>query len=64
MEESLQATDQESRKEAYEQAMEIFHEEVPMAMTVFPSTPRAKASNLKGVGMQAGLSNFHRAYLE
>lgn len=64
MEESLQATSQEKRKETYDQAMDIFHEEAPMAMTVFPSTPRAKASNLKGVGMQVGLSNFHRAYLE
>lgn len=64
IEASLTATDQDERKEVLDQAMEVFHGEVPMAMTVFPSTPRAKASSLKNVGMQVGLSNFHRAYLE
>jgi len=64
IEASLTATDQDDREEVLNQAMEVFHEEAPMAMTVFPSTPRAKASSLKNVGMQVGLSNFHRAYLE
>jgi peptide/nickel transport system substrate-binding protein len=33
-------------------------------MTTFPLTPKGRVSALKNVGNQAGLSNFHGAYLE
>ncbi|MFB6195192.1 MAG: ABC transporter substrate-binding protein [Haloplanus sp.] len=57
-------SDQAKRKELLRQAEEIFVEDAPWAMTTFPLIPKASASNLTGVGNQAGLSNFHTARLE
>lgn len=54
----------DERIEHIRTANEIFVEEAPYGMTVFPLKPKVIASDLNGVGTQAGLSNFHSARLD
>ena len=56
--------DKQARRELVKQAEQVFLEDAPFAMTTFPLTPKARASTLKNVGNQVGLSNFHRAHLD
>ena len=55
--------DLEERAGVYEDIVEKFVEDAPFAMTTFPLNPKAFAG-VTGVGVQAGLSNFHSASLE
>jgi len=64
LEEDYRTSDMETRTELLRQAEELFLEDTAWAMTTFPLIPKASASNLTGVGNQAGLSNFHTAQLE
>ena len=64
LEEDYRTSDIEARTEILRQAEELFLEDAAWAMTTFPLVPKASASNLTGVGNQAGLSNFHTASLE
>jgi peptide/nickel transport system substrate-binding protein len=54
----------DDRLEYVREAEQIFLEDAPFAMTTFPLTPKGSTTELKNVGNQNGLSNFHRAYLE
>jgi peptide/nickel transport system substrate-binding protein len=64
IEESMHTLDREERKHICRDAMEVFVEDAPHAMTVFPETPRVINNQLQGVGTQIGLNNFHSAYLQ
>jgi len=64
LEEDYQTSDVETRTDLLRQAEELFLQDAAWAMTTFPLIPKASASNLTGVGNQAGLSNFHTAQLE
>ncbi|AZH26861.1 ABC transporter substrate-binding protein [Haloplanus aerogenes] len=64
LEQDYRTSDVESRTELLRQAEELFLGDAAWAMTTFPLIPKASASNLVGVGNQAGLSNFHTASLE
>lgn len=64
MEEDFRTADRDKRAELIQEGMEIFAEDVPYAMTVFPQIAKPQSGGLKNVGIQVGMSNFHRAYLE
>jgi len=64
MEEDFRTADPDKRKELIDEGMEIFVEEAPYAMTVFPQRAKPQGGGLKNVGIQVGMSNFHRAYVE
>lgn len=64
MEEDFRTADRDKREELIKEGMEIFVEESPFAMTVFPQRAKPQGGGLKNVGIQVGMSNFHRAYLE
>ena len=53
----------DARAEVYQRINEHFIEAAPYIPTVYPLNPKAFASGVSGVGIQAGLSNFHRASL-
>lgn len=54
----------DERLEYIREAEQYFLEDAPFAMTSFPLTPKGSTADLKSVGNQSGLSNFHSAYLE
>lgn len=54
----------EKRKKWIRKAEETFIDEALYTMTVFTLKPKISVKEFKGVGIQAGLSNFHSAYLE
>lgn len=54
---------QERRRELLSQAMDIFIEESPVAMLVFPTPPVVRTQRLQNVGIQAGLRDYSQAYL-
>jgi peptide/nickel transport system substrate-binding protein len=62
--ESYNTPNREERRQYVKEAEQIFLQDNPFAMTTFPLTPKGRVSALMNVGNQAGLSNFHRAYLE
>ena len=62
--ESYNTPNLEERREYVKAAEQIFLEDNPFAMTTFPLTPKGSVADLQNVGNQAGLSNFHSAYLE
>lgn len=53
----------EKRKQYIRQAEKIFLDEAMYAMTVFMLKAKIDVASLKNVGIQVGLSNFHRAHL-
>jgi peptide/nickel transport system substrate-binding protein len=53
----------EEREAAVRKAEEVFLEEAMYTMTVFTLKAKVDVSSLKGVGIQAGMSNMHRAHL-
>lgn len=55
--------DLEERAGVYEDVVAKLVEDAPFVMTTFPLNPKAFAG-VSGVGVQAGLSNFHSASLE
>jgi peptide/nickel transport system substrate-binding protein len=61
--EDYRTAKQKDRKQVLRDSLDILMEEAPIAMTVFPTLPRVTNQKLKNVGIQAGLNNFHRAYL-
>lgn len=64
LEESFATPNQEERRKLVKEAEQIFLEDAPYAMTTFPLTPKGGSTDLKNVGNQVGLSNFHHAYLD
>lgn len=64
MDEDFRTADREKREELIKDGMEIFVEEAPYAMTVFPQIAKPQGGGLKNVGIQVGMSNFHRAHIE
>ncbi len=54
----------EERKKHVQEAEEIFLDLAMYTMLVFPLKSKITVNSLKQVGMQAGLSNMHRAYLD
>lgn len=62
--ESYNTPNTDERVEHVREAEQIFLEDAPFAMTTFPLTPKGSVTQLKNVGNQTGLSNFHRARLE
>lgn len=62
--ESLSTPNLEDRRAKVKRAEQQFLADAPFAMTTFPLTPKGSVSSLSNVGNQAGLSNFHKAYLE
>lgn len=57
----------EDRKELLTEAASLLYGDSgthPHGMTVYALTPKVNMSKLKGVGVQAGLSNFHYAWLD
>lgn len=62
--EATRTPDLEERAEIYQQLNEVFVEDAPMLMTSFPLNPKAAVGSLNDVGNQAGLSNFHYAWLD
>jgi peptide/nickel transport system substrate-binding protein len=61
---SYNTPNKEERLNHVRGAEQIFLEDSPFAMTTFPLTPKGSVTELRNVGNQTGLSNFHRAYLE
>ena len=53
----------EERKTHIRNAEEIFLDQAMYTMTVFMLKAKVDVASLKNVGIQAGMSNFHRAYL-
>lgn len=53
----------EERKKHVRKAEEIFLDEAMYTMTVFMLKAKVDTEKLKGVGIPAGMSNMHRAYL-
>lgn len=64
IEEDFRTPKIEDRKELLARANEIYVEEAPGAALVFPLNPKVMSSKLHDVGVQAGLSNFHYAWIE
>lgn len=64
IQESYRTPNREERKEIIEEGMQMFVKDAPYAMTVFPLLPKPSAKELKNVGVQVGMSEFHRAFLE
>lgn len=62
--EDYRTPDREERIKILTDANEIFVDDPPYFATTFPLTPKVMSSSLKNVGAQAGLSNFHYAYLD
>jgi peptide/nickel transport system substrate-binding protein len=56
--------DLEARAEVYQDIVQKFVEDAPFIMTTFPLNPKAFGPGVSGIGVQAGLSNFHSASLE
>lgn len=54
----------EEREKVVEELDKIICDEVPFLTTAFPANPKVMTNKLKGVGMPAGLSNFHTATYE
>ncbi|WP_266083216.1 ABC transporter substrate-binding protein [Haladaptatus caseinilyticus] len=52
------------RKQHIRKAEEVFLDQAMYTMTVFMLKAKIDVSSLKNVGIQAGMSNFHQAYLE
>ncbi|MFB6221948.1 MAG: ABC transporter substrate-binding protein [Halolamina sp.] len=61
--EATRTPDLDKRAKIYEDAHEAFIEDAPYAMTTFPLNPKVSTAEFNGVGIQVGLSNFHRAHL-
>lgn len=62
--EANRTPDLDERAEVYQEINEVFARDAPFFMTTFPLNPKVSMSDLKGVGNQAGLSNFHSAWLD
>jgi peptide/nickel transport system substrate-binding protein len=56
--------DLEERASIYEDIVATFVEDAPFVMTTFPLNPKGFGPGVSGIGVQAGLSNFHSASLE
>ncbi|PSQ11331.1 hypothetical protein BRC93_05895 [Halobacteriales archaeon QS_5_70_15] len=56
--------DLENRAEIYRDINAKLVEDAPFVMTTFPLNPKSFGPGVSGIGVQAGLSNFHRARLE
>ena len=56
--------DLEERASVYEDVVAKFVEDAPFVMTTFPLNPKGFGPGVSGIGVQAGLSNFHSASLE
>lgn len=64
LKESFSSPDPDNRLEHVRKAEEVFLEEAMYSMTVFPLKTKVDVASLKGVGIQAGMSNMHRANLQ
>lgn len=64
IEDDLGTPDIEKRKELLKQAHETYVADAPGAAVVFPLNPKVSNTKLHDVGIQAGLSNFHYAWVE
>lgn len=62
--ESFSTPKPEERKKHVQEAEEIFIDLAMYTTLVFPLKSKITVNSLKDVGMQAGLSNMHRAYLD
>lgn len=64
LKESFSTPKPEERKQYVQEAEEIFLDLAMYTTLVFPLKSKITVNSLKDVGMQAGLSNMHRAYLD
>lgn len=62
--ESFSTPKPEERKQYIDEASEIFVDLAMYTMLVFPLKTKITVNSLKDVGVQAGMSNMHHAYLE
>jgi len=64
LEKSFKTPKPENRKDHVQEAEEIFLDLAMYTTLVFPLKTKVSVSALADVGMQAGMSNMHRAYLD